>query len=331
MFKLFKGLSLCLIFVIINLITVKVNAADAYFVWEKTTIDVPVYEDLEEYKDDYIVKLYVNGVLSNDFYVEMEVNCTTFSTVLTHIVGKYTVYYKAYSKNNYLSDEVAIVFNVVDITAPTLNLYSDIVEVNYGLSLKDINWYSVYDDTCSIDDIKIDIDDKNVIYNITGTYSAMIVATDIYGNSSKESFIVKVIDEIKPSILVLKPLVFNYGEDVVISDYFMCNDNYNNDITHRLKLYNLDTKKLGNQEITLKAKDYSNNETIVILDVVVVDLIPPILVLSYQEVMLDIYNYNEYNVDFFNNYIFSLTDNYSKPVNIILTIDCSLLQEEVAV
>ena len=67
-----------------------------------------------------------------------------------------------------------------------------------------------------------------------------------------------------------------------------------------------------------------------ILDVVVVDLIPPTLVLSYQEVMLDIYNYNEYNVDFFNNYIFSLTDNYSKPVNIILTIDCSLLQEEVA-
>ena len=65
----------------------------------------------------------------------------------------------------------------------------------------------------------------------------MIVATDIYGNSSKESFTVKVIDEIKPSILVLKPLVFNYGEDVVIRDYFMCNDNYNNDITHRLKLY----------------------------------------------------------------------------------------------
>jgi hypothetical protein len=81
MFKLFKGLLLCIVVIILNVFTIKSSASNAYFVWEKKDIKVPIYSNLEDYKDDYIVKLYVDGKESFDFWVEKEVNCSSFSTV----------------------------------------------------------------------------------------------------------------------------------------------------------------------------------------------------------------------------------------------------------
>ena len=124
MFKLFKGLLLCVVLILLNVFTVKTNASNAYFVWEKKEIEVPIYSDLEEYKDDYIVKLYVDGKESFDFTVEKEVNCSSYSTVLTNKIGDYTVYYKAISKTHYAYSEVPIVFHVIDVTSPVIKLNS---------------------------------------------------------------------------------------------------------------------------------------------------------------------------------------------------------------
>ena len=126
MCKILKGLIVCLICIFCYKITNKANAASAYFVWEKSVIDVPVFSNLEEYKDDYVVKLYVNGKESKDFTVTYEVNTSSFSTVLTNKVGKYTVYYKAYSKNNYVSSVEGIIFNVCDVTPPIINIKKEI-------------------------------------------------------------------------------------------------------------------------------------------------------------------------------------------------------------
>ena len=188
----------------------KVNAANAYFVWEKTVIDVPLNAPLEEYKDDYVLKLYVDGKLSDDYYVEYQTNCSTFSTVLTHKIGRYTVYYKAYSKNNYISSEQAIIFNVVDMTPPSLELVSDPVIIDYGTTLKDINFYKISDDTCAQKDIIINLNDQSVIYSNLGLYQANITATDLSGNMITKKFSVKIVDNIPPNIIIIKPLVFDY-------------------------------------------------------------------------------------------------------------------------
>ena len=56
MSKIYKGLFfLSLIFLFFSY-SVSVDAASAYFVWEKYIIDVPVNSNLEEYKDDYVLK-----------------------------------------------------------------------------------------------------------------------------------------------------------------------------------------------------------------------------------------------------------------------------------
>ena len=84
MYKLFKGFIICLVFVFVSNFSMKAEAASAQFVWEKTEIDVPIFSDINDYKNQYVVKFYVNGVESKDFEIEMEVNTTTFSTVLTN-------------------------------------------------------------------------------------------------------------------------------------------------------------------------------------------------------------------------------------------------------
>ena len=102
MCKLFKGFMFITILLFSFSIINQAKAANAYFVWEKVVIDVPLNSSLESYKDDYVVKLYVDGNESDDFYVTYETNCSTFTTVMTNKVGKYTVYYKAYSNKNYI-------------------------------------------------------------------------------------------------------------------------------------------------------------------------------------------------------------------------------------
>lgn len=330
MFKLFKGLLLCIVLILLNVFTVKTNASNAYFVWEKKDINVPIYSDLEEYKDDYIVKLYVDGKESFDFTVEKEVNCSSYSTVLTNKIGDYTVYYKAISKTHYAYSEVPIVFHVIDVTSPIIKLNSQIIEVEYGYRLEHVNYYSVTDDTCKIDEIEIILDDSNVVYNVRGTYPATITAIDLYGNEISEDFFVKIVDQNKPNIFVLKPLKFSYKEEVNLSEYFLCKDDYDNDITHRLDISGLDTSILGNQEITLSVKDYSSNEITMKMDILVVDEEAPILILATKEIELDVALFSSYNYEFFYDFIFSLKDNYSSNDNLELVIDYSMLKENVA-
>ena len=327
--KLFKGFIICLIFISLCFFNNAVKAADAYFVWEKTVIDVPVFSSLEEYKDNYKLKLYVNGIQSNDYYVEYETNCSTFSTVLTNKIGKYTVYYKAYSKNNYLSSEQAIIFNVVDVTAPTIDLSSDTIDIEVGTTINK-EWFSVNDDTCSKDEINISINDTNVIYNVIGKYSATITATDLYNNSKTVSFTVRVVDKTKPIIKVLKPLIFDYLEEVDVKSYFVCLDNYDNDITDLLVIKNLDTKTLGKKEITLEVSDYSNNKTTLTLEVMVVDKVMPILNLITEEITLDIIDFKNYDEKYFGKYILNISDNYSKKEDINVIINVDTLEEVVS-
>lgn len=328
--KLFKGFTVSLIFIISMMFLVNVKASTAYFVWEKTVIDVPVYSSLEEYKDDYVVKLYVDGVLSSDFEVDYEVNTSTFSTVLTNRVGRYTVYYKAYSKNNYVSSVQAIIFNVYDDTPPTVNLQNNLIEVEIGEKIESSGWFTATDDTCKYSDLKITIDDSDVIYNAAGTYTCTLYVSDLYGNESKTFFKVKIVDKTKPLISIIKPLIFLYGEDVDINEYLEYSDNSSLDIGNMIEVEGLDTSKVGKIELIVKVYDYYGNETKVIMEGIVVDKVPPIISLIKNEVTLDIEEFEAYNEDFFKEYIYSVSDNYSKKKDIDIKIDLTNLKPSIS-
>lgn len=324
--KVFKGFTIIIVIFVFYIFSDGVKAYDTYFVWEKTVIDVPVFSSLEEFKDDYMVKLYVNGQESDDFEVDYEVNASTFSTVLTNKVGKYTVYYKAYSKNNYISSIQGIVFNVIDITSPEIFLLEDIIELNLNEKLSDVDWFRISDDTCKNSELNVTIDDSNVVYSNAGIYNCKLIASDLYNNTNLVNFKVRIVDKTKPTISIKKPLVFSYGEDIDIGDYIECKDNSGNDISNLLAVEGLDTLKLGKINILVKVTDYSGNEQEVILEAIVVDRLAPIISLTSKEVTLDIEKFSQYDEEFFKEFIYMVSDDYSKKSDIKLEIDFNDLE-----
>lgn len=304
-----------------------VSGSSAYFVWEKYIIDVPAFANVNDYKDDYVLKLYVNGKESKDFYVEYETNCSTFSTVTTNRVGKYTVYYKAYSKSNYISSEQGIIFNVIDVNPPEIILENDVIELEYGQTLDDLVWYRVKDDICNSSEIEVSLNDTGVIYTISGIYKATLIAVDIYGNRCVKNVTIRVSNSINPIIKITKQLNFEYGEEPDLKEYFFCTDAYGNDITKYLTVEGLDIYKLGKQLINVSVTDLSNNTTDMNLEVFVVDNKAPQLDLICSEVTLDILDFSILDIEYFKQFIFRINDNYSNAIE--LKIDISSLKEEV--
>lgn len=327
MCKVFKGLFLLLI-VLCLLNVVKVSAADVYFVWEKTEILVPLNASLENYKNSYEVSFYVNGRKSTDFTVEKEVNCSTFSTVLTNKIGKYTVYYKAKSEKYYVSSTQAIIFNVVDITKPNITQIADVV-LESGKGFKIENYFYFSDDTTSKDELNIILDDSYVLYNIVGEYDAKLTVIDKFNNKTEKKFKIKIKDSSKPQIIIQKPLILSYGASIDVNEYFVAIDDCNGDLTNFIKVEGYDSKKLGHQEITVSVSDYSNNTIRMKVSVNVIDDESPMLLLKHNEVTLNIKEYSSFNFDYFKNYILDISDNHTSIDKLVLSIDHSKVLNEI--
>lgn len=326
MFKVYKCLFLILFICLI--VCQKVNASDAYFVWEKTTIDVPINSPLENYKNDYKVSFYVDGKKSTDFTIEKEVNCSTFSTVLTNKIGKYTVYYKAKSEKYYVSSTQPIIFNVIDVTVPKINQISN-VNIECGTTIDIDKYFSFSDDTCKNEELTIILDDSNIIYNTVGVYDASIIVLDIYNNRAVKEFKVNVKDTVKPQILIQKPLILSYGVPFVLEEYLIATDNCNGDLTKLIDIKGLDINKLGMQNVELSVSDYSNNVCSIKVAVNVIDDIPPSILLKYSEVVLDVENFDKYDNDFFEQYILDVSDNETTKEGLKIEIDFTTLKKQI--
>lgn len=327
MFNVLKRLIPFLVFIFLLCFSINVEAkSNCYFVWEKTTIEVPYKANVYDYKDDYIVKFYVNGIESQEFDVYREVNGTTLSTVVTTRLGKYIVYYKAFSIEHNISSTVAITFLVVDVNKPTVTLTKNKVELEFGKTLEDVSFFTITDDIYSLNDLDVKINSDMINYSVLGVYPASITVTDGYGNSTTKAFEVEIIDTTPPVITILQPLIFEAGDEINYSKYFMIIDSYNGDVTKFIEVKNLDINKVGRQQIIVSCKDYSNNSVSLSYHVDVVDEKAPLISLSTYEIELDISNFSSYNADFFQNYISKITDNCKE---ILVEIDCSSLRKKV--
>jgi hypothetical protein len=325
--RIYKGLFLILI-IFVFFSVIEVSAIDAYFVWEKTEIDVPLNDSLEKYKNQYEISFYVNGKKSTDFTVEKEVNCSTFTTVLTNKIGKYTVYYKAKSEKYHVSSTQAIIFNVIDVTKPKITQICD-VELESGQGFKLEDFFNFSDDTTSLTELKVILDDSYVIYNMVGLYDAKLTVIDKFNNKTEKEFKIKITDKIKPQIIVLKSLVLSYGSLIDINEYFIATDDCNGDLTNLIVIEGFNPNKLGLQEIWVSVSDYSNNTTKMKVSVNVVDNEKPMLLLKHSEITIDINEYRFFNDEYFKKYIVDISDNHTSLNDLVLTIDYSNVTNDV--
>ncbi|BCR35495.1 hypothetical protein [Mariniplasma anaerobium] len=198
------------------------------------------------------------------------------------------------------SNEIFLV-NIVDQSPPDLilktnpapiSVFSTITEEllkSYILSIAD-NY-----DLISVDDVIMthDIDQTRL-----GDYHIYYTCSDQSHNTVSQTLEIEVIDDIKPVVEVITPLVFDvFDQDPMMSDYFLITDNYNDFDDLDIKYtYSFDIDEIGRYQIRVEVTDKSKNKTIYLTDASVIDQIPPvitqvseIIITNFEELDLSIY------------------------------------------
>ena len=113
----------------------KVHATSWKFVWQNTTVHVPVGSSIEEYKNVPVANLYRNEILLTDSQVTYNTEgdwMYYFKDIDTRKIGTYQVWYKAYdakySPGTCTGYKALVSFVVEDKVSPTITIFSSTID-----------------------------------------------------------------------------------------------------------------------------------------------------------------------------------------------------------
>lgn len=148
--------------------------------------------------------VYINGLVSmnievfSDFEDPGITKPEGYTVILqgnvnTSILGQYILDYTVLDENGITVKEITRVVNVVDSTAPTINI-SNVGEIYLGFDFNISDLYSVSDNYYSIEDLIIN-NDYNLINpnNTPGTYIITVKVEDLSGNAASATIEVDII------------------------------------------------------------------------------------------------------------------------------------------
>lgn len=201
------------------------------------------------------------------------------SKIIKNQVGTYPVTYTIRdTSQNSQSYEVFI--DIIDSVPPVISLKKPmIVDVDshfdHGLFINVTDNYDVF--------VDVIIQDEMVDYSHIGTYPITIIAKDTSNNMSQETFLISIVDQISP-IIVLKtypePIeVFDEITDDLLKNYILSvEDNYDDLTVDDIKIsHDIDHQRVGTYKIFYSVVDRSSNITNVSLNIEVVDSTKPII------------------------------------------------------
>lgn len=275
------------------------------FSWNKTTINVPLNESIENYLDEIEVKFYYNGVLTdNEVYIKIDDFYYGSVTIPTNEACTKMVRVIAYVDGYSSYDRREITVNIVDNEAPKITLLKPL-----DFKVSEVQTLAEYFDISDNDQIKsIQFDDSLINYNVIGTYPLKVIAVDLSNNITSKNYQVNVRDKMEPVIISNVFIEVAYGDESFdITKFVSATDDYDGDITTKVKLYGLDVYKLGSQITTLEVSDSSGNVRRIEKEIMVVDNQAPKLELSTYNVTI----MQSLNVDF-SSYIKEISDNYDE-------------------
>ena len=174
--------------------------------------------------------------------------------------------------------------DVVDTTAPVVELYSDEISAAPGQTLNVTDIVKSVSDNSSVtlgfaDDItKADADkvlSETVVYDEAGAYSTEICAKDAYGNMTVLPIVIMVVNDSEPPVLsgVNKTVYATVGSAIDILSNVTASDNVDGDITSKITADTsaVDFNTVGTYTATISVKDGSGNEAKEEVSVVVQD------------------------------------------------------------
>jgi hypothetical protein len=222
-------------------------------------------------------------------------------------IGAYEIIYRV-SDSSHNEEIYKRVFNIVDKTAPTINLKKEmIIDVGTPFIAEDfLNVQDNYDLN-----VRLEIFDQFVDYNRLGIYEIKASATDLSNNLSQETFLINIVDQSPPQfILKTNPLpisVFSTINETVLKSYVLAiSDNYDLlSLDDMIITHDIDPMRLGAYHIYYTCIDQSNNSVSKTLNIEVIDNTKPI-VKEITPLIFDVFDQEPILSDYF-----LITDNYS--------------------
>lgn len=269
-----------------------------------------VWQDYFTIKDNYDLVLNINIDDSHVDYTKL---------------GVYPISITA-SDQSGLSTTIIQDITIVDLVKPVIILKSQPppIEVFSNLNENELKSYiiDVYDnyDQLSIDDVIVTHD---IEYDVLGYYYIYYRISDYSNNTLDVKVKVQVVDQTKPEIWVLEPLVFNVFDPIPFLDtYIDYSDNYTHKDQLTLKItssFKMNT--IGKSAVSFEVTDGSKNKTTLQTYIEIVDSIPPvinqmndIIITDFQKKLL--------------NHFFEYEDNYDIKSNLKLEIDDQFVDYE---
>ena len=312
-------LLISLTFILISsfLISINLKAGAAFkYVWNNTTVIVPVGASLSDYKNLPVATLYRDGIVLGDAKITYNTEgdwLYYYKNVDTSKLGTYYVWYKAYD-SVYIPGtcpdyKCKIAFIVKDSIPPTVTAICENIYVLRNTTYDLLNNVAASDNYTN--DLTITFN-QNIDYGKVGSYPVDVIAKDEEGNYAKTSFNVIIYDDAKNPVITCNAL----GDEITvpyadssfdIKQYFNAKDYRDGDITSDIYYPAYDNSTLGDFDYTISVTNSAGLTTEYTVKLHVKDEEQPVLTLSTHSIFMDYQtDFENYN---YNQYIKSLTDN----------------------
>jgi hypothetical protein len=230
----------------------------------------------------------IDRILLESYVLYVTDNVDTISTrdliitheIESHVLGTYKVYYQLTDSSGNQTMK-SILIEVSDLEKPVIKLIEPLVFDVFS-PMPFWNLYFEFSDNFTSED--------QLIYKITtspqlhtvGKYPITVELTDSSKNKTIYQGYVEVIDRIPPEITQLNDIIITTFERKDIKHYFAFSDQYDkaSQLIYSLDDHDVLYDKIGIYTAKVMVKDLSHNQTVLEVDIMVIDMFEPILELK---------------------------------------------------
>lgn len=281
--------------------------------WSNTIINIPVHDNLDNYKELPVANLYIDGeiVYDDEMYYQYEVDRTFFSVINTSNLGSYQVKYRVFFPSFDQVHTHTIYFNVVDNTPPEIT-YLPTFNIPVGSKnidlTKGIKLIDNYDEESNLVITIINMHQINL--NVVGMQPIIYEVKDSSNNIREYTHQINVYDNIPPVIKQNHIVEIILGQTINYRSFFSVNDNYDNVLVVEFDDSLINYNKTGSYPARISATDQSGNKSTYDFNVLVKDVLPPVIKLKQKMVSLPL-NFNLTN-DYLLSLILSIDDDHDE-------------------
>lgn len=226
-----------------------------YIEFESSECMVPIGGDvIENIPEAYLYDSGTNQKVECSFTYFYGLYENKVENINVYIPGRYQLFVTAKCIEYFEYQKMTIIdVMVYDNTQPTITVPEEI-NCSYNSNRKLDSYYSITDDSAVPVNVEV-IGDYNL--QKIGEYNVTIIAKDSSNNASSADVKIIVSDKIAPKIKIKDDIVLEYGEEFEPKKYITVDDEYDGYLDFDCTSVN--TLELGSQEVTVTAKDSSEN------------------------------------------------------------------------